>query len=226
MIAAGVRKEGFAEEKRRAEAFRRIEQGARANLARRRRPQVESAAAAARRCRLERPVLRDRLVGDRAPLEQLLAQLLDVRVVAALEIIGDRGLHVEARRHVVRLFAQQQPFENRARRGQPADAQARRDRLRERRDVDDVIGRERDQRRARAVASGPYGSSSTIGTPARRAMRRQSFAPIGVHRGVRRIVQRRHRVDEARAPRAQDRLDVVDAHALVVDRHRDRAQAR
>jgi hypothetical protein len=42
----------------------------------------------------------------------------------------------------------------------------------------------------------------------------QPVAPLLAQRDAGRVVQRRHRVDEARPARAQDRLDVIDAHAV------------
>ncbi len=189
-----------------------------------RRPQIVTVAALCDAHRGRPPAL-DRGVRERAPFEQLAAQRRDVRVVAALEIIAHAGLHVHRRRHVVRLLAQQQPFVDRARRDQPAQPQRRRDRLRERREVDHVLGVAREQRRRRR----PHELAVRIVLDDRDAValrqHDQPVAPVGVHRHAGGVVDRRHRVDEARPARAQDRLDVVDAHPVLVDRHRDRAQA-
>ena len=56
--------------------------------------------------------------------------------------------------------------------------------------------------------------------------RHQAFAPVRVERHARRVVQRGLHVNEARLARAQDRLDVIDAQAVVVDGDRNGAQAR
>ena len=210
VVAAGVGEERLAEQERRAAPFRSFEQRARAHFARRRRPQIEAAGARGSPHR-RGPVPAIAASRERAPFGSSARSAARARRSRA-QVVRDAGLHVEARRHVVRLFAQQQPLENRARRGQPAEAQRRRDRL-----ARTVESTRRSRARAtsggvRAGASSPYGSSSTIGTPARRASVDEPLAPVGVHRDAGRVVQRRHRVDEARTPRPQDRLDVIHAH--------------
>ena len=225
MVAARVGKERLAEEKRCAQAFGGVEQRARAQFARRRRPEIESAGGPARPSSPDGQCSRDRFVGDRAAQRAAL-RATDRRARrnrardSRRSPLARRGSS-PCRRPVCAAAAARESFAARRanRRAGSARSSSRTSRCRR---------RSRAPAR-RAAFAGWRERTVRIVLDDRNAGaprdRRQSLAPVGVHRCVGRIVQRRHRINEARTPGAQHRLDVIDAHSLVVDRHRNRAQS-
>ena len=223
MISAGAGEERLAEEERRAEPLGGVEQRAGAQLARRRGPQVEAArrpahlqcrpasAARLRRrrargvpaapCAAVRRARRSRARDSRPPRPARRGSSPCRRLVCAAA--GARGSSAAPPASPRADSGRSSSRTSRCRPRDPAPAR-----------------RAAARRRERAVRI--VFDDRNAGAP---RDRRQAFAPVGVHRRVRRIVQRGHRVDEARTARAQHRLDVIDAHAVVVHRHRNRSQA-